>query len=281
MESLDGVGGSTSIVDYLKQRNRSLNEGRRDQYALVDDSTTNAQLFLVYSASGDPTDFEEEIDYDYQRANIRVNLTSGWYSDNAPLVDAFQEYIDTKFNEPGLKATLSGRAMISHVWLGGIEGRHFRSIGIALVLILVMAIVVFRSVVAGVLTVIPVVSSILFIYGYLVVNGLSIGIGASMFASVAIGLGVDFAIHTIDRIREACAKNPDVDEALLSLYPHTGRALFFNLLTVSLGFGVLTTSEVVPLKLFGMIVALAVFTAFILSVTLLPALVKELKPRFI
>jgi len=265
----------------LKQMNRSLNEGRRDHYSLVDDSTTNAQLFFLYSTSGDPTDLQEQIDDEYQRANIRVSLTSGWYSENAKLIEAAQEYIETKFNEPGLKATLSGRAMITHVSLGGIEGAHFRSVGIALVLILAMAIVVFRSVVAGVLTVIPVVSSIIFVYGFLVVNGLAIGIGSSMFASLAIGLGVDFAIHTIDRIREACAKNPDLDEALLSLYPHTGRALLFNLLAVSLGFGVLITSDVVPLRLFGMIVALAVFTSFVLSLTLLPALVKEFKPRFI
>ena len=281
MEAHEGVGGTTSIVDYLKQMNRSINEGDKAQYALVDDATTNAQLFLVYSASGDPTDFEEEIDYDYQRANIRVNLTSGWYSDNAPLVEAFQNYVDSEFNEPGLKATLSGRAMVNDAWIGTIEGSHFRSVGIALVLILGMAIIVFRSFVAGILTLIPVMGAILFVYGYLVVNDIAIGVGASMFASVAIGLGVDFAIHTIDRMRQACALNPDVDQALASLYPHTGRALLFNLLAISLGFGVLLLSKVVPLSLFGMIVGLAVLTSFILSLTLLPALIKELKPRFI
>ena len=50
------------MVDYLKQMNRSINEGAAAEYRLVDDEQLNAQLFLLYSTSGDPTDFEEEID---------------------------------------------------------------------------------------------------------------------------------------------------------------------------------------------------------------------------
>jgi predicted RND superfamily exporter protein len=42
-----------------------------------------------------------------------------------------------------------------------------------------------------------------------------LGIGTSMFASVAIGLGVDFAIHTINRLRSLFVENKgDWDIAL-------------------------------------------------------------------
>ena len=97
--------------------NRSLNEGKRDEYRLVDDELLNAQLFLLYSTSGDPTDFEEEIDYDYQKANIRVTLASVGYQDLKPLVASFNDYIQREFNEPGLKATVSGRVMITYEWV--------------------------------------------------------------------------------------------------------------------------------------------------------------------
>ena len=35
-----------------------------------------------------------------------------------------------------------------------------------------------------------------------VFNNIWFGIGTSMFASIAIGLGVDFAIHTMDRVKQ-------------------------------------------------------------------------------
>ena len=108
-----------------------------------------------------------------------------------------------------------------------------------------------------------------------------LGIGTSMFASVAIGLGVDFAIHTIDRIKEVLRSHRIGKTALLAyLYPSTGRALLFNYLAIAFGFGVLVTSNVVPLNNFGTIVVLAVTTSFISSMALIPALVMLIKPKF-
>ena len=68
---------------------------------------------------------------------------------------------------------------------------------------------------------------------------------------------------------------------LKQFYPTTGRALFFNLLAIALGFGVLISSKVVPLNNFGTIVAMSVATSFLVSMTLLPALIQLFKPRFI
>ena len=76
------VGGSVSVVDYIKQMHKALNEGDNSHYKIPDDQGLIAQLFLLYSLSGDPTDFEEEIDYEYRTANIRVNIKSGMYRDH-------------------------------------------------------------------------------------------------------------------------------------------------------------------------------------------------------
>ena len=74
VESLPMVGGSVSVVDYIKQMSKSLNGGDNSYYKIPEDQDLIAQLFLLYSLSGDPTDFEEEIDYEYRTANIRVNI---------------------------------------------------------------------------------------------------------------------------------------------------------------------------------------------------------------
>ncbi|MBV1877990.1 MAG: outer membrane lipoprotein-sorting protein [Pseudomonadales bacterium] len=281
LEGHEMVGGTTSIVDYLKQMNRAINEGQASEYRLVDDKVLNAQLILLYSTSADPTDFEEEIDFNYQRANIRVNLKSGGYQELKPLVASFERYIDNEFNEPGLTATLSGRAMISYEWVGAVGDSHFTSVLVSVALVFAMAALVFRSTVAGLIALTPVVISILFVYAVMVLFNIDIGIGTSMFASVAIGLGVDFAIHTIDRIKVLYKTGAQSAEAMLALYPSTGRALVFNLLAIACGFGVLMSSEVVPLMRFGGIVALSVSTAFLFSLTFLPALVLLIKPKFV
>jgi hypothetical protein len=284
VETLPTVGGSTSVADFIKQMYKSLNGSDDAYYIIPDNKELIAQLFLLYSASGEPTDFEEEIDYNYQLANIRVNIDTGLYSENKKVIDTVQFYIDQNFNEEGvIKATLSGRVNLNYNWVGNIGESHFLSVGIALGLVLLMSALVFRSVVAGVFCLIPVMAAILIIYAVMGLFDIWLGIGTSMFASVAIGLGVDFAIHTIDRIKHLFAErsSESFDATIAELFPSTGRALLFNFLAIGLGFGVLMFSDVVPLFRFGAIVLLAISASFIASMTLLPALIKVIRPSFI
>ena len=280
-ESLPVVHGSTSIVDYLKQMNRALNDGHANQYQLPRDRDMVAQYFLLYSASSDPTDFEEEVDYDYRIANVRLNMSSGAYLDAKLAVEAMQAYIDEEFNDESVNATLSGRVNLNYHWIKDLGSSHFTGMGIAMFLVWLVSSLLFRSLLAGTFAVIPIATSILLVYSSMVGFSITLGIGTSMFAAVAIGLGVDFAIHTIDRLRSLYRETHNIDTMLERFYPSTGRALFFNLLAIALGFGVLISSKVVPLNNFGTIVAISVVTSFLVSMTLLPALIKVFKPQFI
>lgn len=280
-ESLPFVQGSTSIVDYLKQMNRSINGGDVSAYKLPLSSDLVAQYFLLYSATSDPTDFEEEVDYDYQLANIRINMNAGNYQDTKDVVLGLERYIADEFNSDGIRATLSGRVNVSYHWIKDLGQSHFVGVAIALFLVWAVAALLFQSITAGLYTLMPVAGSILLVYSAMVFLGINLGIGTSMFASVAIGLGVDFAIHTLDRLRDLNREfSGDTDRVLSEFYPSTGRALLFNFLAISCGFGVLISSQVVPLANFGVIVALSVSTSFIASMTLLPALIKVFQPAF-
>lgn len=281
-ESLPHVTDTISIVDYLKQMNRSLKGGDLSEYQLPMDKDLTAQYFLLYSASGDPTDFEEEVDYDYRVANIRVTMNDGHFLETKPVIEALENYIRNEFNDSGISANLSGRINLNYHWIKDLGTSHFKGLALALGLVWLVSALLFKSPLAGLFAMIPVLSSILLVYAAMAYLKINLGIGTSMFASVAIGLGVDFAIHTIDRLKTLYRLNEgNLDQALMALYPSTGRALLFNFLAIACGFGVLISSKVVPLNNFGTIVALAVSMSFLASVTLLPALIKVFKPKFI
>jgi hypothetical protein len=281
VETLPHVQSSTSIVDYLKQMNRALNGGDSSEYRLPDSQELTAQYFLLYATSGSPTDFEEEIDYDYKTAIVRVNSNSGRFQDTKDIIRDLESYIASEFNSPQMQASLSGRVNLNYHWVKDIGFSHTLGVAISLLLVWSVSALLFRSSIAGLFTLIPVVFSILLVYATMVFKGIPLGIGTSMFASVAIGLGVDFAIHTIERLRtlyQGCNNNFDL--ALTAFYPTTGRALLFNFLALTCGFGVLISSQVVTLNTFGTIVVLAVSTSFLASMVLLPALLKVMQPAF-
>ncbi len=282
VETLPAVQGSTSVADYIKQMHKAVNENNDDYYTIPEDQFLIAQLFLLYSASGDPDDFEEEIDTDYSQANVRFNLNVADYRLLTDIVPAVQRYVEEEFNTDEIRANLSGRVMVNYTWLNTIGDNHVSSLLLSLFFVWLAATAVFRSLVAGFMSLIPVVMALLLVYAVMGYANIWLGVGTSMFAAIAIGLGIDFSIHTLDRMKELTMNNyQSYDEAMANLFPSTGRALLFNFTALGLGFLVLTVSEVPPLIKFGLLVAVAVTASFTASMTVLPVLGKLLRPGFL
>lgn len=282
METVPKVKGTTSIVDFIKKMNKSLNENREDFYRIPDDKDLIAQEFLLYTASGDPTDFDNYVDYDYRLANVRVTLNSAWFTDEEIVYEKAKKYLEDHFNDENIKASMSGAVSLDKEWIGGLGRSHFIGMSMAIVVVLLMAALSFRSLWAGVYTVMPVIIAILMIYAIMGIWPIWLGLGTTMFAAIAVGVGVDFSVHTVDRLIFFIKDlKMDVSSAYGAFYKSTGRALLFNLLALALGFGVLTTSSVPPLQTFGWLVAVAVFMSFVGSLTILPATIYVFRPKFI
>jgi hydrophobe/amphiphile efflux-3 (HAE3) family protein len=274
------VADSVSIVDYLKQMHRAMNGDDPAAYRLPDDPELIAQYFLLYASTGDPRDFDHLIDYDYRLANLRVTLKSDYFVDLRQVIEYLDTYLAQEFNTDAISAQPTGRSYINYVWMQQLGPSQTNSTLLTLLLVLVMSAISFRSLAAGVFTLLPVAITVLGIYAYMGFAGLWLSVSTSMFAAIAIGLGIDFAIHTTERLRTLLAScSGDIDRAVAMLYPGTGRALLFNFLTLTLGFGVLAISKVKVLQEFGITVALAIALSFFASVLLLPALAKLLPPH--
>jgi predicted RND superfamily exporter protein len=282
LTTLPHINGSTSIVDYIKQMNRSLNENKPSAYVIPDDANLISQYFLLYSASGDPTDFEEEIDYDYRMALVRARMDSARYQQEKVVVEATQKYLDEVFNSCEIKGTLSGRVNVDYHWLDTLLGTQYKSVIIALTLVWVIVCISLRSIYGGTLAVIPVVLGCLSVYAFMGATGITLAVGTSMTAAIALGIGIDFSIHTLDRVKLLMTEGGlEIDAALRQLYPSTGRALLFSFVAVFVGFGVLGLSYVPPLSKLGLLIAFSVLISFISSMTVLPALLKVLNPGFL
>ena len=86
-----------------------------------------------------------------------------------------------------------------------------------------------------------------------------------------IGLGVDYGIHLTMRFREEVVEHGDIDKANKTSIISVGSALLFATITTMIGFFSNVTSEITPIKEFGIQTGLGILSAFIIFVTFLPA----------
>lgn len=274
MDGLPHMSKTLSIVDYLSLLHHALNElPVGEERILPEGEVALAQYLLVYEASGDPADFEEEIDPDYQIALIRGVLDTPLFSESEPVVEALEDYLSRELEGTGIRGTIAGDANVAYHWMSRLKASHFTGVGLSLLLVLVMSMLAFRSVGAGLTAVVPVAFTVLLLYGVMGYLGIYLEPATSMFAAISVGVGVDFAIHLVDRLRIALRlKAGDLQAAVAMAMPGTARACFFNAAALGVGFSVLLLSDLPTLQRFGGLVSVAAVASFLCALIIVPAL---------
>ncbi|MFK7915706.1 MAG: outer membrane lipoprotein-sorting protein [Pseudomonadales bacterium] len=275
MESLPRMQHTMAITDYISLLHQAMEEqpAPAGSRPLPDQDAAIAQYLLVYEASGDPTDFEEEIDGNYQTALVRGVMNTRYFSEERYAVDALSAYIDEHLSSDGLSAELTGRVNVRYHWMVRLAEHHAMGVVLSLALVFAIAAFLFRSLSAGLVSVLPVSITVLCLYGVMGWLEIYLEPATTMFAAISLGVGVDFAIHLVARLRDALrSSDGDVLQAIELAMPETARACFFNAVALGVGFSVLMFSELLTLKRFGGMVAIAAALSFVWALILVPAL---------
>ncbi|MCK4340599.1 MAG: MMPL family transporter [Phycisphaerae bacterium] len=283
-EALPHVGGTHSPAGWIKRAHQKMHDEDPAYYVIPDDPFETQFYLDVLGIETSPMAelLHEVIDETYTRANLIVRMKSSEFIHQREVIHTLQDYLDEHFSDGPLRAKLAGRVNLDYHWLCMIRTSHVNSVVLSFICVLVLTGLMFRSVIAGFLCTLTVGVAVLVNYAIMGLGGIPLGVGTSMFASIAIGAGVNFPIHMLDRLRIGLS-TPDADPAQVfrNAFAFTGRVLFFTAFVVALGFLLLCVSEFRTLVRFGLLIGIGLLVSFLTSVTLLPALVAILKPRFL
>ncbi len=281
LEADPNVGASLSIAEYLKRMNRVMNENRKEMFKVPETRDLAAQYLFLYSMSGDPTDFDSVVDYSYQKANMRFQIKTDDSATVKAIMAKAEEGIDRFFKTDKAKVKISGTVTILDVFIDLIISGQIWSIVISICLIFLLTSMEFRSVIGGLYCIIPITVSALFNFGFMGLIGIPLDVSTALTASMAIGIGVDYAIHTVSKYRLEAKKGLSPAEVTTNTLLTSGRAIWFNALVVALGFLVLLTADLVPQQKLGMMVSLTMMTCFGGAAMFIPVLLNRFRPRFV
>jgi hypothetical protein len=283
-ETLPHVGGTHSVVGWIKRAHQKLHEDKPEFYAIPNDPE---DIKYYLDTLGAPTcpmscQLRQVIDPSYAVANLIVRMRSSEFIHQRAVIQALERYLAAHFTDSSLQVQFAGRVNLDYHWLRMIRSSHIQSVISSAACSLLLTALMFRSLVGGLICTLIVGVVVLFDYAVMGFAGIPLGVGTSMFASIAIGTGVDFPIHLLDRLRHGLNKpETDAEAVFASALAFTGRALFFSAAVVATGLLLLCVSQFRTLVEFGLLIGLAMIASFIVSVTLLPALVAVFRPRFV
>lgn len=161
-----------------------------------------------------------------------------------------------------------------------VEGKIMNIAAIAASIYAISSLVL-RSWLGGLFVLIPLTLAVLANFGIMGLTGVRLDIGTSAMSAMAVGIGSDYAIYVIYRLREELHRQGDPETALKAMLTTAGKAVVYVALAVGLGYSVLMlTGFRLHLRL-GFLVATAMTASCLAAVTLLPWLLWIVRPRFL
>jgi predicted RND superfamily exporter protein len=150
------------------------------------------------------------------------------------------------------------------------------SLAIAAGVILVVMVVAFRSMVLGLISLVPNVFPLVSAGALLVLTGRPLTVTGVITFVVCLGIAVDDTIHVLTRVRRGIESGLTVAEAVAESLRSVGAALITTTAVLVGGFGTLLFSEMPMLSLFGELCCIALLAALLGDLVFLPALLKVL-----
>jgi hypothetical protein len=271
------VGKSNSIVDVVKTVYRDLYEGDESYFKIPDSSAAIAQTLITYQSSHRQSDLWHFVTPDYSKANIWIQLNSGDNQDMSKVIAAVDEFQKNRPAPFNIKTSWFGMTYINVVWQNKmVTGMMKAFIGSFLIVLLLMTIL-FRSIAWGALAMLPLTITIGAIYGIIGFIGKNYDMPIAVLSSLSLGLAVDYAIHFLARAKEIRKNNKDWESSLTPLFGEPARAIFRNVIVISVGFMPLLFAPLNSYITVGIFVSAILFFAGVVTLAVLPAMITMLQ----
>jgi len=275
------VGRSLSIADFVRRMNMAMHGDDPHFDSIPGERNLTAQYLFLYSSSGDPSDFDAYVDSNYQHADITAFLKEHDTAKFQALVGNLQVYAQQNF--PSDITVSFGGSVAQGVAIREIVSRAkiLNMLQLAAVFF-VLTCLVFRSLFAGLLVLVPLAMTVAVNFGLMGWAGIPFNTNNSITAAMAVGIGADYVIYLLFRLREEQAAGGPPEEAVRRTMVTAGSAIVFVAASVTAGYSVFMLSFGFWLHIWmGILICTAMVTSAIAAITLVPVLVVWLRPAFI
>lgn len=273
------VWRTASLADLIKTLHQTFNTDVPDPYRLPDSQELLAQLIYL---GGSPA-FERFVDREYAHSLLIAYLRDDDSAKVGPLLDHIRAWLAAHPPPAGVKVLVAGGngptvlAINEHT-------THTKVLNILLVLaaIYLVSSLVLRSPLGGLYVITPIAVSVVLLFGLLGWTGIRLDMGSSSILAMAAGIGADYAIYFLYRLREEWTRAHSDEAALHTSLQTSGRAVIFVATSIGAGFATLGLfSRFLGLRLFGLLMPAAMAVSCLAALSLMPVLVLRTRPAFI
>ncbi|MEJ2595484.1 MAG: MMPL family transporter [bacterium] len=278
IKKLPEVGNVTSIASIIKIMSKAINDPGDSLYNRIPYTREGvAQYLMLYSMSGDPEDFEDFVDFDYTKALLSVQ----YQADNMKTLRKIENTVLSLIAADANVTMVGGYSLVEKDLNQAVADGQVNSLLFAFIAIGIVLCIIFRSIYAGILGSLPLLFTIISLFGLMGWLGIELNIATALLSSIAIGLGVDYSIHLFWRLKTEMKSGSKSEEAITVSLRTVGRGITINAFSVITGFSVLFLSAFPYIRSFAFLIITSIALCLLATLVLVPAICMLSTPKFL
>ncbi|MFH0812866.1 MAG: MMPL family transporter [Pseudomonadota bacterium] len=284
LESLPEIGLTLSLADLIPGLNMKLMADNPRWEQLPIDRDHSGELFQMLMAGSDPGDLDRFTNYDYTEASVIMYFKNRTGDTLRKVIGKCREWIKDPQNklEEGDFMLAGGVVAVIAAINETILYNQTLSIVLALGFVFLTCCITYRSLFAGFLFMVPLAICNFLTFAYMAFKGIGLNINVLPVASMGIGMGVDYGIYIVSRIRDEYHESKDFKLAIVTAMATSGRSVLYTASTLVAGtiFWYFLSDLRFQAEM-GLMLALWMFMAMLAGMILVPMLVAWFKPGFV
>ena len=266
---------TSSILDIIKDMNQLLNGDDPQYYRIPDNKKMIAQLLFLYELSGG-TDTSEWVDNDYSVLRLMVEVDDMDALEIKKEIEFLKKISKEIFPEAQLliSGSMPQVAALNYYVATG----QVKSFLIALVVIMLLLMIVFRSIKTGLIGIIPNITPAIIIGGLMGFLNIPLDFFTITMMPMILGLAVDDTIHFISHSHLAYNTSGNYKDSILQTFKMVGKALFITTFIIMASFSIYLTSIFNMFINLGIFIIVGIASALIADYLVTPVLLNWTKP---
>ena len=260
------VGETTSLVDHIKLLNRAFHDNEDEWMVLPARQRMVSQILLF----GDSPELRGLVDVAYTTTVVKVRAKVIDSDDMTALTRRIQERLEVL--PPGIDARVTGTSVVIGEALDQLVRGQALSVISAFGIIYVVLAALFVSFRVGLVALIPNLVPVGVYFGALGWSGIALSPSTSLIAPMVLGIAVDDTIHYFARFIRDAKRLGDEEDATAATLGTVGPPVTVTTAALCAGFLCLLSSDLSTQREVGQLAAFALFFAWLVDVTLTPAL---------
>ena len=235
---------------------------------------------MVYS--GEPGTWDRYVEPRDMMSNIIIYCRDKMPKTTETIIASIKDYVDNHSQIKGGKYLLAGGAVGVEAGIREeIAASQTTNLTLALLGVFIFCTINFGSILAGLLLTIPLAISNIITFALMGAYHIGVTVNTYPVSSIGIGLGVDYGIYFVGRLREERKKTGDLNAAIINTMRTNGRAIVIIATTLTVGLMLWVFSALKFQAFMGILLAILLLLNMLGALLLLPSMIAIIKPKFI